>query len=265
MPLIVDETTTLGLSIELPINRTRGDLSWLTSLSSLALENPKMDLSCLVFLFQKPVIFPFPIYALLGSLCADLNQNDLNMQCMPVASFGGWELAKPMSLTAANDDLAAGAAKRRTIALRASASFIEFVRSSEDGPTRSAWRHSSRSSRAGPPAGLCRGGGQWSGPCRDGVLTAAHGGRISELAGLTARPTGIRGHAEHACSAAASNTSDSRHRRTVLLHCAQGVAGLASDSGHSRPAAPVSASDPQAHGRGRPKRSHFERRLPVRS
>ncbi len=98
MPLIVDETTSLGLSVELPISRTRGDLSWLTSLSSLALENPKMGLSCLVFLFQKPVIFPSPIYALLDSLCADLNQNDLNMQCMPVASYGGWELVKPMSL-----------------------------------------------------------------------------------------------------------------------------------------------------------------------
>lgn len=98
MSLNVDETTSLGLSIEVPTSLARGDLSWLASVATFTLANPEMGLCCLVFLFPKPVIHPSPIYTLLDCLCIDLDQNDLNMQCMPVATYGGWLLAKPISL-----------------------------------------------------------------------------------------------------------------------------------------------------------------------
>jgi len=98
MPLIVDESTCLGLSLELPTDHVHTKLDWLANLATLTLENIEMELCCLVFLFPKPLVYPSPLYTLLDRLCAYLKQDDINMQCMPVATYGGWQLVKPNGL-----------------------------------------------------------------------------------------------------------------------------------------------------------------------
>lgn len=93
MPLIVDESACLGLSVELPTSRVRTNLLWLADLATLTLEHAGMGLTCLVFIFPRPFIYPSPLYNLLDALCKAYKQDDLNMQAMPVATFGGWEMA----------------------------------------------------------------------------------------------------------------------------------------------------------------------------